>query len=170
MKKDSNYTGLHQSLSEIHSMVFKTPHNHDRDAESERTGYLETMPTKTQQHQAEEADINTIVRNFNITGMLPQIPLPPSIDEFSDVFDFQTAMNALNAAKASFAMLPADVRASFNNDPHAFVSYTDAAVQAGDLDQLRKWGLAVPEKAAEPLKTEPAGEDTPVSKGGKTAS
>lgn len=137
---------------------FKTPFNHDTELESVATGYLEEMQTKTQQHQADEADINTIVKRFNITGQLPLIELPPTIADFSEVFDFQSAMNTLAAAKASFAQLPADVRAVFHNDPHAFVSYTDAAIEAGDLDQLRKWGLAVPAPAE--IATPPA---TPVS-------
>lgn len=123
---------------------FKTPFNHDTDAESARLGLLCRDPSKTQQHQAEEADINTIVKRFNISGQLPQIPLPPSIADFSETFDFQTAMNTLNQAKAAFGALPAEIRSTFNNNPHAYVSYVDAAIEAGDLDQLRKWGVAVP--------------------------
>ncbi len=129
---------------------FKTPFNHDTSQESVRTGYLETLPSKAQQHQAEEADINTIVKRFNVTGQLPQIPLPPALDEFAEVFDFQTAMNTLAAAKRSFEMLPADIRAAFGNDPHQFVGTVDnmLAVQdegtrEGNLKVLRAMGLAV---------------------------
>lgn len=131
-------------------MFFKTPYNHDRDAESVATGYEETMPSKTQQHQAEEADINTIVKRFNVTGQLPQIPLPPALEEFSDIFDFQTAMNTLAAARRSFEMLPADIRAAFNNDPHQFVGTVDNMLAVDDKDTrdnnlkvLRAMGLAV---------------------------
>lgn len=123
---------------------FKTPWNYNRDAESHRTGLECADPSKAQQHQAEEADINTIVRRFNVTGQLPQIPLPPRLEEFGEIFDFQSAMNTMAAAKAAFAALPAQIRASFNNDPHAYVGYVDAALEAGDLDQLRKWGVALP--------------------------
>lgn len=143
---------------------FKTPYNHDTSSESSRTGYLEEMPSKAQQHQADEADINTIVKRFNVTGQLPQIPLPPRLEDFADIFDFQTAMNTMTAAKNSFNSLPANVRSQFNNDPHAFVSYVDAALEAGDLDQLRKWGMAVP-GSAEPgiVPNRPSG-DTPAPK------
>lgn len=151
-------------LQEEAAPFFKTPHNHNTSLESSRTGYLETMETKTQQHQADEADINTIVKRFNVTGQLPQIPLPPRLEEFGEIFDFQTAMNTLHAAKESFAKLPAEVRSSFNNDPHGFVSYVDAALEAGDLDQLRKWGLAVPAPAGSPPAPTPPSEATPAPK------
>lgn len=124
--------------------VFKTPFNFDSDMESCRTALTCRDPSKAQQHQAEEADINTIVRRFGVTGTLPQIPMPPTLDEFGEIFDFQSAMNTLAAAKASFGMLPAEVRGTFQNDPHAFVAYVDAAREAGDLEQLRRWGLALP--------------------------
>lgn len=154
------------SLALSATPFFKTPHNYDTNAESDRTGLTCKDPSKAQQHQADEADINTIVKRFNVTGQLPQIPLPPSIADFSDVFDFQTAMNTMAAAKAAFAALPAQIRSTFNNDPHAYVNYVDAAVEAGDLDQLRKWGVAVP-AAPEPV---PAPTPTPTpSPAGPTA-
>jgi len=128
---------------------FKTPYNHDTDAESDRYALTCLDETRTQQHQKDEADINEIVRRFGVTGHLPLIEMPPLLGEFEDTFDFLSAMNTLAAAKHSFAQLAPEIRASFNNDPHAFVAYCDAAVEAGDLDQLRKWNLAVPEPQPE---------------------
>lgn len=130
---------------------FKTPYNHDTSAESLRTGYLETMESKAQQHQAAEADINTIVKRFGVTGQLPQIPLPPPLEDFAEIFDFQTALNTMVAAKRSFEALPADIRAAFNNDPHQFVGTVDNMLGVQDSQQrdknleiLRAMGLAVP--------------------------
>lgn len=131
--------------------AFKTPFNHNTQAESAKGGQVNREPTKTQQHQAEEADINTIVRRFGVTGQLPQVPLPPSLEEFADIFDMQTALNVMAQAKASFMGLPADVRAAFNNDPAYFVSTVDTMLTDDDLarrDQnltaLRAMGLIVP--------------------------
>lgn len=150
------------SLALPSSPFFKTPFNFDTDAESDRTSTRCKDPSKAQQHQLEEADINTIVKRFNITGQLPQIPLPPPIAEFGEIFDFQTAMTVVNQAKLAFGALPATVRATFNNDPHAYVAYVDAAIEAGDLDQLRKWGVAVPAAdPAPPPPASPAPETTP---------
>lgn len=129
---------------------WKTPFNHDTNEESQRTSTTCPEETLTQQHQAEEADINTIVRKFGITGEIPNIPLPPTLEEFSEIFDFQTAMNVQAEAKASFMQLPAEIRAAFYNDPHNFVSQIDEMLQEPDqakrernLEDLRLMGLAV---------------------------
>lgn len=122
---------------------FKTPYNHDTMAESNRTALTCPEETKTQQHLAEEADINTIVNRFLKTGIMPPVRTPPSYADFEDVTDFQGAMNAINLAKESFMALPAAVRATFQNDPGKFVDYVDHCFDTGDLDPLRDMGLAV---------------------------
>lgn len=105
---------------------FKTPYNHNRDYESDRTALFCNDETLTQQHEEEQANINTIVRNFGLTGKLPEVRLPPTLDDFStEVFDFQTAMNTIAAAKDSFMQLPAETRSAFNNDPQLFVAKID---------------------------------------------
>lgn len=125
-------------------MKWKTPYNHDTMDESLKSGTACHDKSLAQQSQEEEANINTIVKRFGVTGQLPQIPMPPTIDDFTEVFDFQSSMNLVLQAKRSFEQLPAEVRTMFQNDPHRFVNYVDAAVEANDLDQLRRWGLAVP--------------------------
>lgn len=129
---------------------FKTPYNHDRMAESDRTGLSCPEPTLAQQHQKDEADINTIVRNFGITGKLPLVPLPPMSGDFDEVFDFQSAMNLIAAAKASFMALPADVRDAFHNDPTRFVDTVESMTndtnkenKARNMAVLKAMGLAV---------------------------
>lgn len=151
---------------------FKTPYNHDTRAESRRVAQTNTEPSKTQQHQAHEADINTIVKNFGITGKLPVVAMPPVYEEFSEIFDFQSAMNAIKAAQDSFIALPANIRARFENDPAKFVGYVDYCINNGDIDPLREMGLAIPAAAQEPKSgTPPSGEGTPdkePSEGSKT--
>lgn len=141
---------LNTDTGEWIEFEWKTPYNHDTNAESDRTGLACNDGTLTQQHMEAEANINTIVRNFGVTGQLPQIPLPPSLEEFADIFDFQTAMNIQAAAKASFMMLAPEIREAFYNDPHNFVSQVDAmltetdkAVLENNLAKLRQMGLAV---------------------------
>lgn len=131
-------------------IFFKTPYNHDTNEESDKYALTCRDASMTQQSQAEEADINTIVRRFGITGHLPNIPLPPLLADFDEVFDFQTAMNTANLAKQSFMQLPADVRDAFRNDPHRFVSTIDNMLNVQDpaqreenLTVLRAMGLAV---------------------------
>lgn len=91
----------------------------------------------------EDADINVIVKRFGITGMLPQRNVMPLSEDFSDgVFDFQSALNMLKAAKDSFMSLDADIRARFNNDPARFIKFAE---DKENLAELRKMGLALPE-------------------------
>jgi hypothetical protein len=129
-------------ISEI-NVFFKTPYNHDTSIEAARTALYCKDPTKAQQHPKEECDINTIVDRFLKTGTLPQVPLPPTYENFGEVFDFQSAMNTIKAATDSFMALPANVRTRFQNDPAKFVAYVDHCHETGDLDPLREMGLAV---------------------------
>lgn len=131
---------------------FKTPYNFDTNAESDRTGTACKDPSLAQQHQEEEANINTIVHRFGITGKLPLIDMPPLLDEFSEVYDFQSAMNTMAAARHSFSQLAPEVRDAFNNNPHHFVSQVDYMLADPDqarrdhnMSVLRAWGLAMPE-------------------------
>lgn len=129
---------------------FKTPYNHDTDAEALSGALFCQDPTLAQQHTKDEADINVIVERFGVTGKLPTVPLPPQLAEFDDVFDFQSAMNTIAAAKASFMGLDAKVREAFNHDPHKFVAWTDQVLNDDNKERrerslatMRAMGLAV---------------------------
>lgn len=135
---------------ELVELTWKTPFNHNTNAESERVGLTCNDPSKAQQSQEEEANINTIVGRFLKTGLLPQAKLPPTLDAFADIFDFQSAMNILAEARHSFMQLDPQVRNAFNNDPHLFVSQIDLMTNDPDQDRraknfeaLRAMGLAV---------------------------
>lgn len=135
---------------------FKTPYNHNTMDESNRVALTCPEPSKTQQHLVEEADINTIVARFLKTGELPPIRVPPSYQDFEDVHDFQSAMDAINQAKQSFMQLPAEVRATFQNDPAKFVNYVDHCMNTGDLEPLEKMGLGVTRAPVSGVQAEPA--------------
>lgn len=119
---------------------FRTPFNYDRNAASDDSGLRCDDPTRTQQHFREECDINTIVERFGLTGELPSDLRVPQYGDFTNVFDYHSAMNAVAAANESFDLLPASIRARFENDPAQFVDFcTDPA----NKDELIKMGLAV---------------------------
>lgn len=141
-------------------VVARAAWDYDREAASVEAGLdFGDEPTLTQQHQKEDADINTIVRRFGITGELPVIPMPPLNEEFVDVFDFHEAQNLIARANQSFNMLPADVRNRFGNDPARFVDFCS---DEGNISELRKMGLAVPEAASgEAVASQGAGAGTP---------
>lgn len=122
--------------------------NYDRDLVSALNGLEDFDPSRTSQADAPSADINNIVREFGLTGNLPQGVRIPTYEDYTDaVEDYQTAANALREADAAFLALPASVRSRFHNDPQAFLEY---ATKPENLDGLREMGLAPPPPALEP--------------------
>lgn len=130
----------------------RTPYNYDMDDVSAKTGLvcLEGPFGRTQQSSKEECDINTIVRNFGLTGELPQnVRMPESGDFVDAVTDYQTALNMVMEAEARFMEFPAEVRKRFNHDPGKLMEFVE---DPNNLDEARKLGLAVPAKVApEPM-------------------
>lgn len=124
----------------------RAPGNYNPDAVSFETGLRCEDPSKAIQSQADEADINVIVRRFGITGQLPSVAVPPTYADFTDgVTDYREAMDLILAANRSFMALPAEVRKRFDNDAALFL---DFAENPANLDELRKMGLAIPRQEA----------------------
>lgn len=131
-------------------MFIRAPYNYDVDAASDEASLGDMGPTLTKQSFAEEVDINTIVKRFNLTGQLPEDVRMPTYADFEGIFTFQDAMDAIVSARESFDAMPAAVRLRFNNDPARFVDFCS---DPSNLEEARKLGLAVPEAA--PVKAEP---------------
>lgn len=85
----------------------------------------EELQSATQQQFAEEVDINTIVKNFGLTGQLPENFRAPVSGDFTGVTDYQSALNAVIAADEEFMTLPADVRERFANDPQKLLEFVE---------------------------------------------
>lgn len=107
----------------------------------------------TRQEFSDESDINSIMKRFEKTGMLPANNLTPKyLDLAGAPNNLQDVMNIMNEADAAFQRLPAQVRKEFDNDP---VKFTEFAMNKENLPKLREWGLAEPEKAPEqPMRVE----------------
>jgi phage internal scaffolding protein len=118
----------------------RTPYNYDRLAASDESGLKCSDPSLTVQSMTEEADINTIVRRFGLTGQVTVHDRPPLNEEFVDVMDFHSAQNLIRAAQEAFMDQPAEVRARFDNDPGKFVDFCS---DGANHDELVKLGLAV---------------------------
>lgn len=121
--------------------IVRAYRNYDVDFESDATGLECRDESRAVQSQRDEADINTIVRNFGITGALPQGVRVPTYGDFDTVDDYRSAIEAVRAAEASFMAMPAEVRSRFQNDPQQFVEFCS---DPGNLEEMRKLGLAVP--------------------------
>lgn len=101
-------------------LFVRSAYNYDMDEASLETGLLCKDKTLAQQQFKEESDINTIVERFHLTGEVPQLQQVPTSADYHGVFDFQSAMNAIVAAKDTFMTMPAKIRTRFDNDPQKF--------------------------------------------------
>ena len=108
---------------DINTPFFRTGFNYDTLVVSKQTSISDFEPTLTQQHFKDECDINEILRQFNVTGQLPENVRVPQYGDFTGVFDYQSALNAVINAKEGFMALPADIRAMFGNDPQGLLEF-----------------------------------------------
>jgi hypothetical protein len=129
------------------SLFVRSPYNYDADEASLESGLVCEDKTRAQQSFKDECDINTIVKRFGVGYDMPEGVRPPTFADFEEVFDFQSAMNAVVEADRSFMALDADTRARFNNEPARFVAFCS---DSKNLDEMRSLGLAVPAKEVEP--------------------
>jgi len=123
----------------------------NRKAWSDAHGVNFEDPSLAIQSQKDEADINVIVKNFGVTGHLPQAAVLPEYGDFDQVDDYRSAVEAVRAAEAAFLTIPSGIRERFHHDPQAFSEF---CLKPDNLPQLREWGLA-PTPAAAPA--EPSG-------------
>lgn len=134
---------------------------YDADAVSLETGLACRDLSLTQQSQREEADINTLVRRFGMDGAMPVNVKAPMYGDFTRVFDFQSALEAVREAEASFMAMPPRVRSRFENNPQLFVEFCSDPQNAAELKEL---GLVrVVEAPAAPLKVEVVANSVPAT-------
>lgn len=123
------------------NMFLRSAYGYDADQASLDSGLSCRGPSLAVQSQRDEADINVIVKRFNITGKLPDNVRAPTYVDFDGIFDFQSAQNAVIAAKDSFMQMPAKVRGRFQNNADLFVDFCS---DPANIDEAVKLGLAIP--------------------------
>jgi len=157
----------YQTIIDSHfGLDWKTPFNHDRDAEAASGALVCTDKSKTQQQFARDADINVILAKFNAGGDIPPLPTP-RYGEYDEFTDLQEQMVTKHQVDLAWNSLSAEVRNTLK-DPQVFAAYVDHCVTTGDLEPLRKLGLAPlpPQEAPAPKTPEVV---PPVPPGGKPA-
>lgn len=82
-----------------------------------------TEPSKTWQAEAENMDVNVIMRNYQRTGVLPQMQTgKPHYGDFTGpAKDLHDALILSNRAKEGFQNLDPKVRLAAGNDPVRFL-------------------------------------------------
>lgn len=129
----------------------RSPYNYDRDAVSFETGLDCQDESLAQQHMAEDADINTIVKRFGLTGHMPQGAKLPTYGDFTGVTDFRSALEAVQYAEETFGELPADLRARFQNDPQLYLEFASDPANQQEIYDL---GLAERPRSSNPPPTD----------------
>jgi len=101
---------------------------------------LKTDPaSKTQQNFKAECDINTILKKYRKTGLLEHVnQYAGKYEDLSEPTDYQTALNIVISAQASFDSLPSYIRKKFDNDPAQFLDFVN---NPDNLDEMQKMGL-----------------------------
>lgn len=101
------------------------------DASAVDTGSV----TKVQQHFQEEVDVNTIVRRFGLTREMPFGSAAGLYGDFTEIYDYESAVERVQAARNKFMTLPPEVRERFGNDPALLVR---AASELSEEDFVAK--------------------------------
>lgn len=145
----------------------------------DKLGVVYKPESRTKQSFVAECDINNILKQYKLSGMVTHISAKAAQGAYTDLPDpieFQESLNIVAQAENAFATLPSKVRERFGNDPERFLMFTSDPANAKEMADL---GLTnPPPKAAGPLeviiKGGGAGGDTPPAdaspKAGKPAS
>jgi phage internal scaffolding protein len=128
-------------MAKFSSPFLRTPYNYDTIAASDESALHCEDASLAQQQFKDETDINTILRQFNVTGELPNSSISPKYGDFSGISDYKTALDRVIAADDEFMSLPATLRARFDNDPANLIEFLD-----NDQNRLEaeKLGLVEP--------------------------
>lgn len=142
----------------VAKVLVRQEYGYDTELASILAGEDNHEASLTVQSDKEDADINTIVKRFGLTGVMPSSPRVPTFGDFTEVIDYQSALNAVRQAAEGFMELPADVRSRFDNDPQLYMEFCTATNSEGKLvniEEMRRIGLAVAEEVEDtPMRVE----------------
>lgn len=112
-----------------------------------RVQHVNLDAEKTVQAEKDACDVNKIIKRYRQTGVMTHLNRAQArFMDVSMVTDYQTALETVEAARASFMELSAAQRKVFDNSPAKFL---DAAHDPAKRDLLVAAGL-VPELSHEP--------------------
>lgn len=94
-----------------------------------------------------DCDINTILRNYKITGNLPVRSVNPNFGDFTGLTDFDSLFNKVEEAKSRFFDLPSELRDRFGNDPRAYCRFV---LDDSNREECYRLGLRVRPVEPEP--------------------
>lgn len=98
----------------------------------------------TQQHFAEEVDVNTIVRRFGITREMPFGQAEGVYGDFTGILDYDSALEKITEAQNKFMNLPAEVREKFRNDPAELIRQAGSMEEGAFVSQFNEEVISPP--------------------------
>jgi len=101
-------------------------------------------PTLTQQQFKDDADINSIMRKFQQTGIITHVSNHQPQYGFADSTTLHDAMNVIRTAETMFADLPSSIRNKFENSPSAFLDFVQ---DADNYEEAIELGLSLAPEA-----------------------
>ena len=130
-------------MAKTNAPFLRTPYNYDTLAASDESGIACEEASLAQQQFKDECDINNILRQFNISGELPNAPVSPRYGDFTGISDYKTALDRVIAADEEFMNLPATIRARFENEPANLIEFLDNEENRLEAEKL---GLVAPKE------------------------
>lgn len=109
------------------------------------------LPSLADQSQKDECDINRILQRYRETGYLTD-PLHPGtrkpiFGDFTDIPDYQAALDLIAKADDAFMQLPAKIRDRFSNNPQEIFDFLN---DEKNRDEAVKLGLIEPKPEVSP--------------------
>lgn len=92
-------------------------------------------PSRTDQSQAQDADINVMLERFRVTGQIKQAAAVPTYGDYTGVNDFFTARGAILHAEDEFMRLPPKLREQLGHDPQNFLAYVQDPANLKSLEE-----------------------------------
>lgn len=125
------------------------------------TGEVSHPVSRTKQEFKDQCDINTILKQFKLTGQIKHINAQAALGRYEDLpdeVDFQSSLNTIRDAGIAFESLPAKVRDRFGNDPAKFLAFL---ADPENKDEAQRLGLIKKPEQAPP--SAPGGGNPPPS-------
>lgn len=114
--------------------------NYDAREVSKKSALHCYLDSRAVQDAADEADINTIVRKFGVTGKIPVLPIQPQYGDFNTVASFHEAMNLIAETNELFDSQPATIRDKFANNPQNMIDFLE---NPDNIDESIQLGLRI---------------------------
>lgn len=102
-----------------------------------------TRPSRTKQSFRDSVNVNVIVKKWQTTQHVEHMTrATPLYGDFSNVGDYQSCLERVQAVERNFRMLPAAARDRVGNDPARFLAFAIDPGNRAELDSLGLKGLA----------------------------